>query len=138
MPQIDAYEGNWLWEARVASSLWSGGLARRYYRQLMAVAEWPRLYLGFARDLVGEQPESRNTQRALRSLREMERPYLVLQRRFREVYWWPRDRRRAASHGSAWPARCAAEHPPAIAAVPPAQTAPGAAVRAPPGKPGAG
>ena len=76
VPQIDAYQGNWLWEARVASSLWSGGLARRYYRQLMAVAEWPRLYLGFARDLVGEQPESRNTQRALKSLREMERPYL--------------------------------------------------------------
>ena len=68
--------GNWPWEKRVASAPWSSGDGRRLYRLLIAVAEWPRLYIDFARAIFRETPGSRTTQVALQRQRERDRPFL--------------------------------------------------------------
>ena len=63
---------------------------------------------------------------------------LVLQRRVKEGCWWMSGQRRGVSHGTVWLARCVAGHHLAIAATPPARTAPAAKAHAPLGTPGAG
>ena len=72
----DAYVGNWPWEARVAASPWSGDQPRRFYRQLQITAEWPRTHLDFARSVLLEKPQSRNTQRMQALLRGGDGPWL--------------------------------------------------------------
>ena len=66
------------------------------------------------------------------------RKFLVLQRRVKEGCWWMSGQRRGVSHGTVWLARCVAGHHLAIAATPPARTAPAAKAHAPLGTPGAG
>ena len=68
--------GNWPWEARVRSSLWSAGMGHRNYRLLSLVAQWPRSYVDFAKHILREEQDSRNTDRALKILRDMDRPYI--------------------------------------------------------------
>lgn len=77
--------GNWRWEDRVEASLWSGGLSWRYYRHLSIVAEWPRSHATFAKDVMREGPTSRNAERALKVLRDMNRPYLAGIREGRDI-----------------------------------------------------
>ena len=85
VPEIDARLGNWSWEARVASSPWSGELPHHFYRQLTLTAEWPRANIDFARTAVGEKPESRNVQKSRKVMRKGNKPFLDA-RRDRGVY----------------------------------------------------
>ena len=71
-------------------------------------------------------------------LRYFQHTLLVLQRRVREGCLWMSGQRRGVSQGTVWLARCVAGHHLAIAATPPARTAPAAKAHAPLGTPGAG
>ena len=73
---ITAFTGNWSWEDRVRSSLWSSPQAQRNYRLLTLATEFPRMWLDFARAAFDEKPESRYTQEALRVLRTGNKAYL--------------------------------------------------------------